>query len=228
MAHSSALMLLLVAATATLATEKKVIATEKKLNITYVPMMPAPHGKPGMQTIGDTLIAFSDLRLRRSTDGGSSFGPVINVMPDHQKAKCLRPDDGVMLADEHTKTLFFIFACDDDKNTKGRSDQLVAINSTDSGLTWSAPAVNITAGTRLGTYKGGGASVTEAYIPAIGGGIQTSSGRLVAQMYGMWCFTGKCGCCLSAFFLFSKKLRIQIRRARATTRARFGRTARAR
>ena len=130
MAHSTALLLLLVAATATLATEKKVIATEKKLNITYLPMMPAPHGKPGMQTIGDTLIAFSDLRLRRSTDGGSSFGPVINVMPDHQKAKCLRPDDGVMLADEHIKTLFFIFACDDNANTKGRSDQLVAINST--------------------------------------------------------------------------------------------------
>lgn len=220
MAHSTALLLLLVAATATLA--------EKKVNITYLPMMPAPHGKPGMQTIGDTLIAFSDLRLRRSTDGGSSFGPVINVMPDHKKAKCLNPNDGVMLADEHIKTLFFIFACDDDPSTKGRSDQLVAINSTDSGLTWSAPAVNITAGTRLGTYKGGGASVTEAYIPAIGGGIQTSSGRLVAQMYGMWCFTGKCSCCLSAFFLFSKKLRIQIRRARATTRAPFGRTARAR
>ena len=33
----------------------------------------------------------------------------------------------------------------DDASTKGRSDQLVAINSTDAGLTWSAPAVNITA-----------------------------------------------------------------------------------
>ena len=100
-----------------------------------------------------------------------------------------------MLADEHTKTLFFILACDDDPSTTARSDQLVAINSTDSGLTWSTPAVNITAGTRLSTYKGGSPSIEEAYIPAIGGGIQTQSGRLVAQMYGIWCFTDPAGAC---------------------------------
>jgi hypothetical protein len=56
-------------------------------NVTYLPMIPAPHGKPGMVSIGDTLIAFADLRLRRSTDGGRSFGPVINVIPDRKKVK---------------------------------------------------------------------------------------------------------------------------------------------
>eukprot|EP01052_Picozoa_sp_SAG31_P000579 SAG31_NODE_17_length_35773_cov_25.999271_4_plen_192_part_00 len=32
-------------------------------------------------------------------------------------------------------------------------------------------------------------------MPAIGGGIQTKSGRLVAQMYGKWCFSDPTGGC---------------------------------
>ena len=38
-----------------------------------------------------------------------------------------------MIADEHTQTLFFIVACDDDKTRVGRSDSLAVLNSTDFG-----------------------------------------------------------------------------------------------
>ena len=47
------------------------------------------------------------------------------------------------------------------------------------GVTWRTPAVDITAKTRLKPMHGGGPAAHEAYLPAIGGGIQTKSGRLV-------------------------------------------------
>lgn len=162
-------------------------------NITYLAMMPGAHGKPGLQNIGNVTIAFSDWRLRRSVDGGRSFGPVLEL-PDKTAAKCLNPDDGVMLADEVTQTLFYLVACDD-HTTTGRSSSLAVLNSTDAGLTWATPAMDITSTTRLSPQGTGAVAVSEGYIPAIGGGIQLSSGRLVAQMYGKWCFDDPSGNC---------------------------------
>eukprot|EP01043_Picozoa_sp_COSAG02_P044556 COSAG02_NODE_3991_length_5942_cov_5.521308_5_plen_395_part_00 len=200
--------------------------------VTYMPMMPGSHGKPGLVTLGvrprsictlvrvsvasrlllitrrsvlwlvlwlvlwaqNLTVAFSDWRLRRSLDGGRSFGPVVDL-PNRSEARCLANEDGVMIGDERTQTLYYVVACDDLASSGGRSPDLQVLNSTDGGLTWATPAVNITATTRLSPLRGGAPTSREAYLPAIGGGIQTKSGRLVAQMYGKWCFNDPTGGC---------------------------------
>jgi hypothetical protein len=197
--------------------------------VTYMPMMPGSHGKPGLVTLGvrpramyapssvclskspaadhsaapvlwlvlwaqNLTVAFSDWRLRRSLDGGRSFGPVVDL-PNRSEARCLANEDGVMIGDERTHTLHYVVACDDLASSGGRSPDLQVLNSTDGGLSWATPAVNITATTRLSPLRGGAPTSREAYLPAIGGGIQTKSGRLVAQMYGKWCFNDPTGGC---------------------------------
>ena len=60
-----------------------------------LPMMPGGHGKPGLVTVGNVTIAFSDWRLRRSLDGGATFLSV-QQLPPHDEAKCYSPNDGVI------------------------------------------------------------------------------------------------------------------------------------
>ena len=79
-------------------------------NITYLAMMPGSHGKPGLQNIGNVTIAFSDWRLRRSVDGGRSFGPVVEL-PDKTDARCLNPSDGVVRHFPRSPLIFVFSGC---------------------------------------------------------------------------------------------------------------------
>ena len=84
------------------------------------------HRKPGLVTLGGTTIAFAGWSLRRSENGGHSWGPVIEV----PREGCAEPRNGVMVPDEHTQTLFFLVSC----NLEPRG--LWILNSTDAGKSW--------------------------------------------------------------------------------------------
>ena len=141
--------------------------------------------KPGLVTLGNTSIAFAGWSLRRSNDGGRSFGPTINI----PHADCAEPKNGVMVPDEQTQVLFFLVSC-----RLPSSAGLWILNSTDSGLSWS-PVRNISAMAGVPAGSPGGRPPTAGPVPAIGGGIQTRSGRLLAQFYSKYCWNDPKGRC---------------------------------
>ena len=140
------------------------------------------HRKPGIVSIANITIAFAGWQLRRSR-GGEKWGPIIDLPPPEQ-SHCASHLNGVMVADEETDVLHYLVCC-----TEPDRNDVWVLSSTTHGRTWGA-ARNITEQIAM-THLVPGAS----FIPAIGGGIQTSSGRLIAQFYGEYCFKDASGHC---------------------------------
>jgi polygalacturonase len=193
-----------------------ILKTDDGPAVTLVPMFPS-HGKPGMVALGNDLFTVGALTsdcmagLRRSSDSGRSFGPLIcaasHHIPDGSTAAykgCRLRDGPVAMGDEVTGELVLIFWCaaklrDTNRQRNVAQDEVwVTKASSPSFAHWSTPK-NITASVQIPDQTG-----IKITIGAIGGGIQATNGRLVAQGYGVKCFADSSGGC-NASGAFSKQ-----------------------
>jgi len=116
-----------------------------------------------------------------------TWGDESKILP-HVLDVCPQALDGMMIADTHINTLFFVAVCN------GYAGHIKVLSSHDRGETF-GHAIDVTNSTRLKPTRGGAPAARDAYIPALGGGIQTTKGRLIAQFYGLWCFKDPSGSC---------------------------------
>jgi hypothetical protein len=176
------------------------------VNVTLTPMFPS-HGKPGMVALRDDLftVAGEDskclLGLRKSSDSGRSWGPLIcaagRSVPDGSTALnkgCRLRDGPVAIGDEVTGELVLIFWCagkleDTNRQRKLAQDEVWLTKASAPFDRWSK-IKNITAQVQIPDQTG-----IVMTIGAIGGGIQASNGRLVGQGYGEKCFRDANGAC---------------------------------
>lgn len=108
----------------------------------------------------------TDLVLKRSTDGGASWGEKITVLAGAGSEAIMNPCP--VVAGETV-----LLAClNAHRDGKGRHRQLL-LRSEDAGLTWSGPA------DLAGEIAGG----DETFVPGPGVGILTKAGRLVIPGY---------------------------------------------